>query len=164
MPELPAAAKRLGVGSDVLHASMFGLAYFVGAELGYALSLGPSVGGTFWPPSGIALAVFLAAPRRTWPQLLIAGIVANYVSDVVHGQALQASIAFAIANLSEPLIGALLIRKSFNSPITFTRLPEVVALALVVVFVSAPIAAAIGALAAEWWTQASPGFAHVVGR
>jgi integral membrane sensor domain MASE1 len=75
----------------VLRAALFALAYFIGAELGYALSLGPSMGGTFWPPAGIALAAFLLAPRRLWPQLLVAGIVANFVSDQVHGQTLAAS-------------------------------------------------------------------------
>src|SRR5690606_2369880 len=122
------------------------------------LSLGPSVGGTFWPPAGISLAFFLVAPRRTWPQLLVAGVLANYLSDVLHGQVLGASIGFAAANLGEPIIGAFLLRRLFAAPITFTRLPELVALALVVTFVSAPIASAVGALAAQQWTESPPGF------
>jgi len=157
-PDSPAAAIRSDVRTDVLRAGLFALAYFIGAELAYALSLGPSVGGTFWPPAGIALAAFLVAPRRIWPQLLVAGIIANFVSDQVHGQSLAASIAFVIANLSEPLVGALLLQRIFTAPVTFTRLPEILALALVVVFVSAPFAAAVGAMAAQWWTQDPPGF------
>jgi signal transduction histidine kinase/CheY-like chemotaxis protein len=133
------------------------LAYFVGGEVGYALSLGPAVGGTFWPPSGISLAVFLIAPRRLWLQLVIGGVLANYVSDALHGQTLPASIGFAIANLSEPLVGAFLLRRIFTPPVTVMRLQELVALALVVVFVSAPIGAVIGALAAELWTVNPPG-------
>lgn len=158
MPDATSAVVRLEVRSDLQYAGLFALAYFIGAELGYALSLGPSVGGTFWPPSGIALAVFLLAPRRIWPLLLVAGVVANFVSDQIHGQILTASVAFAVANLSEPLIGALLLRRFFGAPLTFSRLPEILALAFVVVFISAPIAAAIGALGASWWTQSPPGF------
>lgn len=158
MPEPTAAAVRPGARSDVLHAGLFALAYFVGAETAYALSLGPSVGGTFWPPGGIALAALLVAPRRLWPQLLAAGFAANFVSDQLHGQTLAASLAFVIANLSEPLIGALLLQRFFTARLTFTRLAEVLALALVVVFASAPIAAAIGATGAQWWTQNPPSF------
>jgi signal transduction histidine kinase/integral membrane sensor domain MASE1/ActR/RegA family two-component response regulator len=157
MPDSPAAS-RPDVRTDVLHAGLFALAYLVGAEMGYALSLGPTVGGTFWPPAGIALAAFLVAPRRTWPLLLAAGAAANFLADQLHGQTVAASLAFAVANLSEPLVGALILQRILKAPVTFTRLPEFVALAPVVVFVSAPIAATIGALAAEWWTPDPPGF------
>lgn len=149
---------RSDLRSDVLHACLFAVAYFSGAELAYALSLGPTVGGTFWPPAGIALAAFLVAPRRLWPHLLLAAAVANFVSDQLHGQILAASLAFMVANLSEPLVGAWLLRKILPAPVTFTRLPEILAFALVAVFVSAPLAAAIGATAAEWWTEGAPGF------
>jgi signal transduction histidine kinase/CheY-like chemotaxis protein len=144
--------------SDALRACLFALAYFTGAELAYAVSLGPSVGGTFWPPAGIALAAFLVAPRRSWPQLLLAGAVANFASDQLHGQPLDASLAFIVANLSEPLVGAWLLRKIFPDPFTGTRLPEILALALVAVLVAAPLAATIGSTAAQWWTEGAPGF------
>jgi signal transduction histidine kinase/integral membrane sensor domain MASE1 len=137
---------------------LFALAYFAGGELGYSLSLGPSVGGTFWPPAGISLAVFLAAPRRAWPLLLASGVIANYLSDLLHGQTLPASIGFAVANLGEPLLGAVLLQRLLGT-VTFTRVVELVALTLVVVFVSAPLAAAVGALTAEQFTQNPPGFA-----
>ena len=158
MPDLPVAPARSDLRSDLLRALLFALAYFVGAELAYAVSLGSSVGGTFWPPAGIALGTLLAAPLRLWPQLLLAGAIANFASDQVHGQTLAASLVFIVANLGEPLLGAFLLRRFFARPVTLTRLPEVVALALVVVLVSAPLAAAVGALSAEWWTQGPPGF------
>lgn len=116
------------------------------------------MGGTFWPPAGIVLAALLVAPRRTWAQLLVAALIANFVSDAIHSQTLAASTGFALANLGEPLVGALLLGRFCKAPVTFTRLPEIVALALVVAFASAPLGAAIGALAAEWWTQDPPGF------
>ncbi|HET6629553.1 MAG TPA: MASE1 domain-containing protein [Woeseiaceae bacterium] len=159
MPVFPARPVRSDLRRDLLRACLFALAYFIGAELAYALSLGPSVGGTFWPPAGIALAAFLVAPRRVWPHLLLAGVVANFASDQLHGQSLPASLAFIVANLSEPLVGAWLLRKIFTAPVTFTRLPEIIAFALVSVLVAAPLAAVIGGMAAEWWTEDAPGFA-----
>ena len=107
MPDFPAAAAGTDERSNMRRAGLFALAYFVGAELAYALSLGPSVGGTFWPPAGIALGTFLVMPRRQWAHLLLAGAIANFVSDQLHGQTLAASLAFIAANISEPLVGAL---------------------------------------------------------
>jgi signal transduction histidine kinase/CheY-like chemotaxis protein len=158
MTELAAIAKRQSVYFEAFRALSFALAYFAGGELGYALSLGPAVGGTFWPPAGISLAVLLASPRRAWPLLVVSGLVANYLSDLLHGQTLPASIGFAIANLGEPLLGAVLLQRVLGT-VTFTRFAEVVALTLVVVFVSAPVASAVGALTAEQFTQNPPGFA-----
>jgi PAS domain S-box-containing protein len=156
-PEFAAIPVRARV--DRLHAVVFGLAYFAGSEVGYALSLGPSVGGTFWPPAGVSLAAFLLTSMRGWPLLLCAGVAANYFSDVLHGQILPASIVFAVANLSEPVIGAALMRAILRSEVRFTRLVDIAALAAVTVLISTPVAAAIGALGAEWWTSNPPGFA-----
>jgi signal transduction histidine kinase/FixJ family two-component response regulator len=150
---------RTGLGPDLRRAALFALAYFAGSELGYSLSLGPSVGGTFWPPAGISLAVFLLAPYRAWPLLLLAGASANFVSDVLHGQVLEASIGFTAANVGEPILGAFLIRRALPGAFTLTRLQELVVLAVVVVFASAPLAAAFGAFIAERFTPDPPGFA-----
>ena len=151
--------QRGGMRADLTRAILFALAYFAGSELGYALSLGPSVGGTFWPPAGISLAVFLVAPFRSWPLLVLAGVGANQLSDLIHGQRLLASIGFAAANLGEPVLGAFLLRRLLPGPVTLTRVQELAALALVVVFVSAPLAALVGALVAEFYTPNAPGFA-----
>jgi signal transduction histidine kinase len=151
--------QRGGVQADLTRAFLFVVAYFAGSELGYALSLGPSVGGTFWPPAGIALAVFLVAPTRSWPVLVLAGVAANLLSDLIHGQRLPGSIGFAAANLGEPLLGAFLLRRLLHVPVTLTRVQELAVLAAVVVFVSGPLAAALGAIIAQLYTPDPPGFA-----
>ena len=157
--EQNSAAHRAGLVTDLQHAALFALAYFAGSELGYALSLGPSVGGTFWPPAGISLAAFLASRFRSWPLLVIGGAAANFTSDVVHGQLLQASIGFTAANLAEPVLGAFLVRLALPGPFTLTRLPELGVLILVVALASTPVAAAFGAFIAERFTPDPPGFA-----
>ena len=55
------------------------------------------------------------------------------------GDRVPASTAFAVANLGEPLVGAWALRRLLGAPRRFTRLPEIVALALVAVLVSAPV-------------------------
>ncbi|HET8698066.1 MAG TPA: ATP-binding protein [Gammaproteobacteria bacterium] len=99
----------------------------------------------------------MTTPRRAWPLLLVGGVTANYVSDLLHGQTLPAAVSFAVVNLSEPLLGAVLLQWALKS-VRFTRVVDVVALALIVALVSAPLAAAIGALAAERFTENPPGF------
>ena len=147
-------------GTRGARALLFGFAYFAGSELGYSLSLGPAVGGTFWPPAGISLAVFLFTSSRDWPLLIGAGVAANFVSDLIHAQMLPASIGFAVANLAEPVLGAFLLRRLLGPRVSFERLAELGVLALVVVCVSAPVASLIGALTAEAWTPNPPGLAQ----
>ncbi|HEY0875950.1 MAG TPA: MASE1 domain-containing protein, partial [Vicinamibacterales bacterium] len=101
VPDVFKTSRTRTLRTEFASASLFALAYFAGSELGYALSLGPSVGATFWPPAGISLGVFLASPMRAWPVLLAAGSLANYASDLLHGQVLAASISFVVANLGE---------------------------------------------------------------
>jgi PAS domain S-box-containing protein len=158
MTEAAATAERSRGPAEAVRAGLFALVYFAAAELGYTLSLGPSVGGTFWPPSGIALAVFVAVRLRAWPAMLVAGVTANYVSDLVHGQTLLASAGFALANLGEPLVGAFVLRRLFAAPVRFTRVTDMLVLAAVVLLVSAPLAAAIGGLTAQWQTANPPSF------
>src|SRR5690606_25456894 len=147
MPDIRAVVIRPDMRTGLLYAGLFAIVYFIGAEMAYAVSLGPSVGGTFWPPAGVALGTLLLAPRQMWLKLLVAGAFANFLSDQVHGQTLGASLAFIVANLSGPLAGALFLGRIFKAPVTFMRSPEIIALAFVVVLVSAPIAAGIGATA-----------------
>lgn len=135
----------------------FGLAYLAAAELGYYLSLGPSVGGTFWPPAGVTLGVLLSTPRRVWPPLLLAGLLANFVSDQLHGQTLAASVGFGAANLGEPLLGAWLLRRVHGERVTFRRPAQLLGGAVLAVFVSTPLGALVGALTAESFTQSPPG-------
>ena len=159
VPAAGAPTGRSDTGRLMRWTSAVTLAYFAGSELGYAVSLGPSVGGTFWPPAGILLAFLLAAPAGTVPWLLAGAAAANYLSDLLHGQSLPASVGFAVANLGEPLLGAVVIRRLLGTPVTFSRLHDVAVLAFVAVCVSAPLAAAVGAAFAAVYTDSPPGFA-----
>lgn len=137
---------------------VFALAYLLFAELGYALSLGPAIGGTFWPPSGLVVAVLLATELSAWRWLVVVGLVANVLSDRIHGQPATATAGYALANLLDPVVGAYLLRRIFGGPIAFRRVRELVASAIVAGFVSAPLASIVGGLSAAWWSPEATTF------
>lgn len=149
----------VGWKRDLRSALAFAIAYLAASELGYLPSLGPAVGASFWPPSGVALAVFAASRKQRWPWLLSAGLTASLVSDLAHGQRLSAATGFATANLLDPIIGAWILQRAFWGPIQFTRLREVIGSAFVATVISAPVSSLIGAGAGELWTGPTPGFA-----
>src|SRR4051812_36567515 len=66
----------------VLHPALFAVAYFAAAELGQALSFTGNF-ASFWPPSGVYLAVLLVANIRRWPAFLFAALCANFTTDVL---------------------------------------------------------------------------------
>ena len=47
------------------------LAYYLGAKLGFALTLKPSPISTLWPPNSIVLAALLLTPTRSWWLVLL---------------------------------------------------------------------------------------------
>lgn len=145
---------------DLTAALAFAIAYFAASELGYMHSLGPSVGASFWPPSGVALAVFAGSKKQRWPWLLGAGIAASFASDLAHGQRLFAAAGFATANLLDPVLGAWILQRAFWGPIHFTRLREVIGSAFVATLITAPLSSLIGAGAGELWTAPTPGFSQ----
>ena len=51
-------------------AVLVGLAYYIGARIGFELTLKPSPVSTLWPPNSILLAAFLLSPTRSWWALL----------------------------------------------------------------------------------------------
>jgi hypothetical protein len=71
--------------STLARAALLSAAFFVAAQLSSALSL-PNSFATFWPPSGILLAVLLRTDPRAWPWLAIATCPANLAFDALYGR------------------------------------------------------------------------------
>ncbi len=85
--------------------------YFVAAELGHALSFHAFPFATFWPAAGVLLAALVLSPRSWWPLIVLWAMAANYLSDiVVHGKSSYLSMFFLLANATESVTAALLIR------------------------------------------------------
>jgi integral membrane sensor domain MASE1 len=54
-------------------------AYYLGAKVGFLLTLQPHPVSVLWPPNSILLGALLLTPVRTWWMLLLAAFPAHHV-------------------------------------------------------------------------------------
>lgn len=153
----PRGLLHVPLSSPWWRATAFAAVYGLAVELGYGLSLGPTVGATFWPPSGVALAVLLATPWRSWAGWAACALSVSVVLDAWHGFDGLAPVGFGVANLVEPVLTALVFRWLFPTP-SLARVVELAALVAIEVLLAAPISAALGAATAAFFTADHPGF------
>jgi PAS domain S-box-containing protein len=91
-------------------AVIIGVAYYVGARLGFALTFQPHPVSTLWPPNSILFAALLLAPTRWWWFLLLAVFPAHLFVEVNAGVPLSMILCWFVSNCSEALIGATFVR------------------------------------------------------
>jgi integral membrane sensor domain MASE1 len=70
-----------------------------------------SIGVTFFPPAGLTFAAFLLLRHRDWAPVAAAIVVGEVAVDMGKGNGLWWSLAWAAANLCEPLVGASVTRR-----------------------------------------------------
>ena len=58
------------------------LAYFLGAKIGFALTLRPHPVSVLWPPNSILLAALLLTPVRIWWVILLAALPAHLAAQL----------------------------------------------------------------------------------
>ena len=133
-------------------------AYVVAAELGNLFSVQRGF-STFWPPAGLFLAVLLISERRDWPLLILAGIVGNLTSDLMHGRALLMALGFSTANALEAAIGAALVGRLTGPRPKMNTLRQVLIFTLVGAMLAPMVGATagatvvgLGAPGAPWWS------------
>jgi serine phosphatase RsbU (regulator of sigma subunit)/integral membrane sensor domain MASE1 len=81
--------------------------YVLGALAAYDLFGALSIGVTFFPPAGLTFTAFLLLPRRSWPLVAAGIIVAETGVNLSKGHPLWWSLGWVLANLTEPVVGAL---------------------------------------------------------
>lgn len=81
-------------------------AFAAGAVLSWE-SFGSTVGPSFFYPSGgVTAAAMILSRRALWPTIAAAVIAAEILVDSVYGNPLALSLAFAVSNVVEPIVGA----------------------------------------------------------
>jgi diguanylate cyclase (GGDEF)-like protein len=130
---------------QLARAALFAGAYLAFAEAGHFLSLRPSAFATFWPPSGLYLAVLLSTERRSWPSLFIGALAANLASDLLlHDKSVPVSLAFALGNALEAFAGASLVQRFAGPRFRLDRMYDVLALAVLSALLSTTLSATVG--------------------
>ena len=93
--------------------------YYLGARVGFALTIHPSPVSTLWPPNSILLAALLLAPTRSWPVLLLAAFPAHLAIQLANGIPVTMALLWFVSNCSEALIGAVCVRRLIGGPLRF---------------------------------------------
>jgi two-component system sensor kinase FixL len=142
----------------VLSAVLTGIAYYLGAKLGLALTPAGFPISTLWPPNAILFAALLLVPIRNWWLILLAVLPAHLFVQLQGDVPLLRSIGWFITNTSEALLGAALLRKYCKRNSCFDSLLDVgrflicgvIAAPFVTSFLDAGVVAATG-WQSEYW-------------
>lgn len=92
-------------------ALLIALGYYVGAKIGFALTLAPVPVSPLWPPNAILLAGLTLTAPRSWPTILTAVFGAHLAVQFQSGVPPSMVLCWFISNTTEALIGALLLRR-----------------------------------------------------
>src|SRR5881392_2778458 len=100
-------------------------AYFLGAKIGFALTLQPHPVSVLWPPNSILLAALLLTPVRVWWVILLAAFPAHLAAQLQSNVPPTMILCWFISNSCEALIGAGCVRYLIDRPVRFDRLRNV---------------------------------------
>ncbi len=92
--------------SPVTAAFLVSVAYYLGAKLGFALTLRPQPVSVLWPPNSILLAALLLTPPRWWWLLFLAVVPAHWAAQLQSDVPQIMILCWFISNCCEALIGA----------------------------------------------------------
>jgi PAS domain S-box-containing protein len=130
----------------IVTATVFGAVYLAAEWIGLAFYFEPQSVSTFWPASGLFIAVLLLSPLRMWPLLVFAAIAATWVRGALGvGPELHVTPLAAAVNAFEALLAAALIRRFLRGPDDLGRSAYALAGALGAALFSTAVAAALGA-------------------
>lgn len=90
----------------LIAAAVLAVGYFVGVQVGLALTFVPNPVSTLWPPNAIVLAALLLTPPRAWPLLIAAVFPAHVIAETLLGVPLTMSLCWFVSNVAEALLGA----------------------------------------------------------
>jgi len=99
---IPAASQRPTLSTYVLVA----VAYFVGAKVGFACTVGQHPTSVLWPPNTTLLVALLLTPVRSWPMMLLAVLPAHLAAERGSGVPPLMVLCWFVSNACEALFGA----------------------------------------------------------
>jgi PAS domain S-box-containing protein len=93
--------------------------YYIGAKLGFALTLHPQPVSILWPPNAILLAALLLTSPRSWHFLFLAAFPAHLATQVQSSVPLPMMLSWFVSNSFEALLGASSIRYLAGNQVRF---------------------------------------------
>lgn len=95
---------------SALAALSVGAAYYIGANIGFALTFQPNPVSTLWPPNAILFAALLLSRRRSWWFLLLAAFPAHLLVQINADIPTAMILCWFVSNCGEAIIGASILR------------------------------------------------------
>jgi two-component system sensor histidine kinase UhpB len=105
--------------SRVCAALLVAVAYYAGAQVGFALTFQPHPVSTLWPPNSILFAALLLSPVRSWWILLLAVFPAHILVQLNGNIPVNMTLSWFVSNCSEALIGASTLRYLIKTEMRF---------------------------------------------
>jgi signal transduction histidine kinase/integral membrane sensor domain MASE1 len=125
-------------GSLAAIAALVGFGYYVGAQIGLALTFPPSTTSVLWPPNAVLTAALLLVPPRHWWICLAAALPGHVLLESAAGfPSLLIGLLF-LTNCSEALIAAGGVRAFSDDPIRLDSVRRVLVF-IAVAGLAAPI-------------------------
>ncbi|MFN8021263.1 MAG: SpoIIE family protein phosphatase [Acidimicrobiales bacterium] len=140
------------------------LPYALGSEMAYRWFDANGLDASFFPAAGVTMAALVMLPQRWWSSVLVGAGLAEVLVNLAHGMAADSSIAYAVPNLVQPVVGALLLRP-WRGRFDLARVGHFVAFVLAAVVAAPMVGGILGAtvfrvvdggdrwwsFAVEWW-------------
>src|SRR5262245_28948039 len=108
--------------ATLVTAFLIALAYFLAAQIGLALLAQPSDIAVFWPASGIAAGILIAAGRRARAALVLGVVAGTVAANLMSDRALLTSVLKGFCNAGEAVLMAWLLERLFGGPFDFGNL------------------------------------------
>jgi serine/threonine-protein kinase RsbW len=89
-----------------------GAAYALLSQLSFTWFDANGVNASFFPSAGVTLAALVLLPPRWWSAVLVGAGLAEFSLDLAHDIPAAAAAGYTVANLAQPVVGALLLGKS----------------------------------------------------
>jgi diguanylate cyclase (GGDEF)-like protein len=140
-PQSPAGLDRRQ--KDLIAIGLVAAVYFAAGKLGLSMALVHPSATAVWPPSGIALAVFLILGPRVWPGVALGSFLVN----ITTAGSLWTSAAIAAGNTLEGLAGAYLVLRFANGARCFDRVQDTLKFAFLAAPISTTISSTVGTTA-----------------
>ena len=143
---------------------LVGASYALGSQLAFSWFGADGLSSSFFPAAGVTLAALLLVPRRRWAVVLAAAGLAELTVDLLHDLDLAPTLGYVVANLTQPLVGALLLGLVVER-VDLGRTRDLTAFLALAVVAAPAVGGALGAaafvlldggdgflrFAAEWW-------------
>ena len=112
---------RMGWWSSPVLIAGLAAAYVLAGKLGLLLAFVQANATAMWPPTGIALAAFLALGYRVWPGIFLGAFLVYFTTT----GSLATTLGIALGNTLEGLAGAYLVNRFAHRAHALDRPPDV---------------------------------------